>query len=132
MKRAYLAVIGLLAVFALVLVCAKGYESEKTVDGLKVRLSVDRYPLVKSDNTLQVKVVDAAGAPMTNAKIKVRYFMPPMPGMAPMDFEAEAMLKGGVYVITANIPMEGGWKVEVTVVRPGKASATAAFNLDAR
>lgn len=132
MKRAYLAVIGVAAVFALVLGCAKGYESEKTVDGLKVKLSVDRYPLVKGDNTLNVKVDNVAGAPLTDAKVKVRYYMPPMPGMAPMDYETEAVLKSGIYSITANIPMEGGWKVEVTVVRPGKASVTAVFNLDAR
>ncbi len=132
MKRAYLALIGVIAVFALVLGCAKGYESEKTVDGLKVTLSVDRYPLVKGDNTLKVKVDTAAGAPLTDAKVKVRYYMPPMPGMAPMDYETEALLKSGAYSITANIPMEGGWKVEVTIVRPGTASATAAYNLDAR
>lgn len=112
--------------------CAKGYESQKAVDDVKVTLSVDRYPLVKGDNTLNVKVADVSGKPVTDAVVSVRYFMPAMPGMAPMDFNTQAMLKGDRYSFSANVPMEGGWKAEVSVTRPGKAAATATFNIDAR
>jgi len=31
-----------------------------------------------------------------------------------------------------NAPMEGGWKADVTVARPGKPVTTATFNVDAR
>lgn len=127
--------LGLTAVVIAVLVlfgCSKGYEKKKVAGDLAITLSVDRYPLVKGDNMLSVKVADASDKPVTDAMVSVRYFMPAMPGMAPMDFNTQAALKGDQYAFSANMPMEGGWKAEVSVVRPGKPAATATFNIDAR
>ncbi len=112
--------------------CSKGYVSQKASGDLKITLSVDRYPLIKGDNTLSLKVADAAGKEVSDAAVSVRYFMPPMPGMAPMDFNTQAVFKGDRYSLSANVPMEGGWKVEVSVVRTGKPVAAVSFNLDAR
>jgi len=112
--------------------CSKGYESQKTADDLKITLSVDRYPLIKGDNALSLKVADAAGKAVTDAAVNVRYFMPAMPGMAPMDFNTQAVLKGDRYAFSANVLMEGGWKAEVSVMRQGKPASRATFNLDAR
>jgi len=116
----------------MILGCSKGYESQKTADDLKITLSVDRYPLVKGDNALNLKMEESAGKAVTDAAVNVRYYMPPMPGMAPMDFNTQAVPKGGGFFFSANVPMEGGWKAEVSVVRPGKPAVTATFNLDAR
>jgi hypothetical protein len=132
MKNYLLAITVALVSAGMLFGCSKGYESQKTVDDLKITLSVDRYPLVKGDNTMSLKVADAAGKAVTDAAVNVRYFMPPMPGMAPMDFNTQAVLKGDRYSLSANVPMEGGWKAEVSVVRSGKPAATATFNLDAR
>jgi hypothetical protein len=123
-----------LAVLCLIMVfsCAKGYESQKSAGDLKVTLLVERYPLIKGDNSLNVKVADAAGKAITDATVVVRYFMPPMPGMAPMEYKTQAMKKGDSYTFSANIPMEGGWKVEVSVTRGGSPPAAAMFNIDAR
>jgi hypothetical protein len=52
--------------------------------------------------------------------------------MAPMEFTTQAALKGDQYAFSANVPMEGGWKIEISVARPGKPAATATFNIDAR
>lgn len=112
--------------------CAKGYESQKAAGGLKVTLSIDRYPLIKGDNSLAVKVADAAGKTITDATVSVRYFMPPMAGMAPMEYRTQAVLKGDGYLFSANIPMEGGWRAEVSVARAGEPPATTTFNIDAR
>jgi hypothetical protein len=132
MKKAFtvfsLAVLALTMAFA----CAKGYESQKSAGDLKVTLSVERYPLVKGDNSLNVKVADAAGKAITDAAVVVRYFMPPMPGMAPMEYKTQAVMKGDGYSFSANIPMEGGWKAEVSVTRGGSPAVTATFNIDAR
>jgi hypothetical protein len=132
MKKAFtvfsLAVLALMMVFA----CAKGYESQKSAGDLKVTLSVERYPLVKGDNSLNVKAADAAGKAITDATVTVRYFMPPMPGMAPMEYKTQAVMKGDGYSFSANIPMEGGWKAEVSVTRGGSPAVTATFNIDAR
>jgi uncharacterized GH25 family protein len=112
--------------------CSKGYEKKTVAGDLTITLSIERYPLVKGDNMLSVKAVDASGKPVTDATVSVHYFMPAMPGMAPMDFNTQAVLKGDQYVFSANVPMEGGWKTEVSVARPGKPAATATFNIDAR
>ena len=109
-----------------------GYEAQKTAADLTVTLSAGSYPLVKGDNDLSVKVTDGSGKAVTDAKVTVRFFMPPMPGMAPMSSKIEAILKGDVYRFSANAAMEGTWKTEVTVVRPEKSPVTATFNLDAR
>jgi hypothetical protein len=132
MKKAFtvfsLAVLALMMVFS----CAKGYESQKSAGDLKVTLFVERYPLVKGDNSLNVKVADATGKAITDAVVVVRYFMPPMPGMAPMEYRTQAVMKGDGYSFSANIPMEGGWKAEVSVARGGSPAVTATFNIDAR
>jgi len=112
--------------------CSKGYESNKTTDDLSITLKADRYPLIKADNGLSVSIVDAAGKGVTDATVQAKYYMPAMPGMAPMEYTVQAVRKGDAYAFTANIPMEGGWKVEVTATRPGKPAAVATFNVDAR
>ncbi len=131
-KTYLVALIAALAGVAMLFGCTRGYESQKSADDMKVILSVDRYPLVKGDNALTVKVYDASGKAVTDGTMNVRYFMPPMPGMAPMDYNTQATLKGDAYMFSANIPMEGGWKTEISVSRPGKPAATAIFNIDAR
>ena len=132
MKRSLLVIAVVLVSAGMLFGCSKGYESQKTADDLKVTLSIDRYPLVKGDNTLILKVADAAGKAVTDATVNVRYYMPPMPGMAPMEFNTQAVLKGDRYSFSANVPMEGGWKAEAAIARPGKPSVTAIFNIDAR
>jgi len=115
-----------------VLGCTKGYESQKISGDTTIALAAASYPLVKGDNSLMIKVIDASGKPATNARVDVRYYMPPMPGMAPMEYTSQAMAKGDVYAANANIAMEGGWRIDVTVNRPDKPTQTATFNVDAR
>jgi hypothetical protein len=132
MKKVYLGIVITLVAAAMLFGCAKGYETQKSAGDLKIALSVERYPLIKGDNAMAVKVTDAAGKAVTDAVVNARYYMPPMVGMAPMDYNTQAVLKGERYAFTANVPMEGGWKTEVSVVRPGKPAVSATFNVDAR
>jgi len=132
MKRNLLVVFAVVVSFSVIAGCSKGYESKKTTGGVNITLKADSYPLVKGDNTLTVKATDAAGNPVTDAKVNVRFYMPPMPGMAPMDSTTQAMAHADKYMATVNAPMEGGWKAEVSVQQPGKDAAVTTFNLDAR
>jgi hypothetical protein len=111
---------------------ARGYETQKKAGSHQVTLKADKYPLIKGDNTISVKITDASKKAVTNAKVSIRYFMPPMPGMAPMNYEVTPVMKGDAYTFTANIPMEGGWKVEVNVTTASGSESSATFNLDAR
>ena len=131
MKKGYLGIVVVFLLAVAVVACSKGYETKKAVDDLSVSLKADRYPLVKGDNDLSVSVADATGETVI-AAVQVRYYMPAMPGMAPMEFTAQAVPKGDKYAFTANVPMEGGWKIDVTATLPGKPAVTATFNVDAR
>ena len=112
--------------------CSTGHDKNTAAGDLTITLTSALYPLVKGDNMLSGKAVYASGKPVTDATVSVHYFMPAMPGMAPMDFNTQAVLKGDQYVFSANVPMEGGWKAEVSVARPGKPATTTTFNIDAR
>jgi hypothetical protein len=132
MKRSFSILTLVLAALVTLFACSKGYESQKTAGDIKITLSVDRYPLVKGDNDIKVRIADPAGKSIANAVVSVRYYMPPMPGMAPMDFTTQAFYQGDRYGFVANIPMEGGWKAEVTVTPPGQQAVSTTYNLDAR
>ncbi len=69
---------------------------------------------------------------MTDAKVEARYYMPAMPGMTPMEFTTQAALKRSTYSCGANIPMEGGWKIDVSITQPGREPQIVRFNADAR
>ncbi len=132
MKKAYLTIAIVSLITMTVVACTKGYESRKTAGSLSVTLLADRYPLIKGDNSLAVKVAGSDGKAVTDSKVEARYYMPAMPGMAPMEFTAQPVLKGGVYAFGTNIPMEGGWKIDVSITQPGSALETVTFNVDAR
>jgi hypothetical protein len=86
--------------------CSKGYESQKNADGLSITLKADRYPLVKGDNNLSVKVEDSSGKAVTDAKVDIRFYMPLMPGMAPMESSIQPQLNGKVYPFAVDVAME--------------------------
>lgn len=109
-----------------------GYEAQKASGGLNIVLSTRSHPLAGGDNALTVKVKDASGRAVTDAKVTIRFYMPPMPGMAPMSSTIQARPEGDAYPFTANVVMAGTWKAEVSVARPDKAPVTVTFNLDAR
>ena len=132
MKKGFFVFLAGVMALSLFAGCSKGYVAQKNADNMTITLKAARYPLVKGDNDLSVSLADASGKSVTDAAVQVRYYMPAMPGMAPMDFSATALARGGAYGFVANVPMEGGWKVEVTATPPGKPAVTATFNVDAR
>lgn len=132
MKKSLLVMLVALISVGVVFGCTKGYETQKTAGDVTVTLSAGSYPLVKGDNALKVKLADSSGKPVTDAKMDVRYYMPAMPGMAPMEYTTQTMPSGNAYAFNANIPMEGGWRVDVTTNRGGTALPTVTFNVDAR
>jgi hypothetical protein len=132
-KGLMIVVTGILAVSVVVLAgCSKGYETKRSAGDLSVTLKAARYPLIKGDNALSVIIADPSGKTVDDATVTARYYMPPMPGMAPMEYQATVRAKSGRYDLSANIPMEGGWRVDVTAAQPGISPTTATFNVDAR
>ncbi len=110
---------------------ARGVEVKKRVGELEAEMRMDRSSPVLGDNNIEIELKDATGEPVTDAKVVVNYYMPPMPRMAPMNYTVDAKLKGERYKATMNFIMSGPWIIAVKIIHAGKTS-TAKFNIDAQ
>ena len=129
MKRLAMVVLAVLMVVGLVY--AKDYEVTKKVGDLTVDVRIDKNPPVTGTNNMEIAVKDGSGKAVTDAKVLVEYSMPAMTGMPPMNYKADAALKGDVYKTTINPSMAGSWNVAVKVTRANKTQ-TAKFTIDAK
>ncbi|AXX91123.1 hypothetical protein CPU12_10315 [Malaciobacter molluscorum LMG 25693] len=82
-------------------------------NGYDVKLTSEKS-LVKGSNVLYVKVTKANKA-VTNAKAKIKFYMPEMPGMPYMESENNAKLVGDKYKIDVNFSMGGTWQYQLKV-----------------
>lgn len=124
----------LLTVFLMFCVMAGSVEGASLVDRKKaaeydVEIRVDRNPPILGINNLEVAIRGADGGMVTDAKVLVNYYMPPMPRMAPMNYRVDAPFKGGKYRVAMNFIMEGPWVIAVKIGRQGKMT-TAKFNVN--
>ncbi len=109
----------------------RGYEVKKMASEYETQVRLDRYPPTLGDNHIEIEIKDGGGKSVTDAKVLVNYYMPPMPRMAPMNFTAEAKLKGERYQTAMKFIMSGPWIISVKINHGGKVS-TAKFNVDAQ
>jgi hypothetical protein len=109
----------------------KGYEVKRRAGEYETEVKIDRYPPVLGDNRIEIEIKDAGGRSITDAKVFVNYYMPPMPRMAPMNYITDAKLKGDKYKATMNFIMSGPWIIAIKINHAGKTS-TAKFNVDAQ
>ncbi len=77
-------------------------------DGYEVSLKSEKS-LVVGDNTLFV-TLSKDEALITTAKVKVKFFMPEMPGMPYMEQKVKAKLVDGKYKMLINFSMSGTWQ----------------------
>ena len=123
--------------FTLILIClasaahAKGYEATKKAGGYEVEIRIDKNPPVVGDNNIEIEIKRAGGKCVTDAKVLVNYYMPPMPRMAPMNYKTEAKLKKEKYKATMNFIMSGPWYIAIIINHEGKISTTK-INVDAQ
>lgn len=110
---------------------AKDYEVKKKAGEFDVVVTIDKNPPVTGDNNVTVSVKDAAGKAVKGAKVVVDYSMPAMPGMAPMNYKADAVAKGDEYKAVMNLSMAGPWNITIKVSAGGK-SGTMKFAIDAK
>jgi hypothetical protein len=109
----------------------KGYELKRKAGGYETEVKIDKYPPVLGDNKIEIEIKDNEGNRVTDAKVLVNYYMPPMPRMAPMNYIIDAKLNGEKYKATMNFIMTGPWVIAIKINHAGKMS-TAKFNVDAR
>lgn len=125
----------ILSVIAMILLIAgiaygKNYEVTKKAGDFDVRVEIDKNPPVTGDNNVVIEIKDASGSYVTDAKVKVYYSMPAMPGMSAMNYNTDAVLQGSVYTATMHLSMSGPWNIAVKISSGGKRS-TMKFNIDA-
>jgi hypothetical protein len=113
------------------IVTAKEYEVSKKAGEYSVLIKIDKNPPVAAKNNIEIAITDASNKAVTDAKVIIAYSMPPMPGMAPMNYKADTELKGNVYKAQINYSMAGSWNNEVRITRSGKTVSTR-FTVDAK
>ncbi len=82
-------------------------QQVKEVDGFKVELSSTK-PLIAGNNEIKLKI--AKEQKPVEAKVKVKFFMPEMPGMPYMEFKADGKTDNGVFGTNINLSMGGTWQ----------------------
>ena len=86
-------------------------EQNGQKDGYDVTLKSSKA-LVVGSNEFLVKLSKDSKVVET-AKVKVKFFMPEMPGMPYMESEDNAVLVNGVYKLNINLPMGGTWQYQL-------------------
>lgn len=86
-------------------------EQNGQKDGYNVTLKSSKALVVGSNEFLVVLAKDSKV--IETAKVKVKFFMPEMPGMPYMESENEATLVNGVYKLNINFPMAGTWQYQL-------------------
>jgi len=77
-------------------------------NGYAVKLSSEKS-LVVGSNEFFISIAQDDKI-IKDAKVKIKVFMPEMPGMPYMDYKAKAKLVGDKYKTTVNFSMGGTWQ----------------------
>jgi RND family efflux transporter MFP subunit len=102
---------------------------------LQIDFTTAPDPPRHGDNTFEVKVRDAEGAPVTDAEVGVRLYMPPMPSMNMPAMRTDIALLhvgAGTYRGQGQITMAGRWDVTVTATRGGQRLGSRTLAIVAR
>lgn len=125
-----LTIITMILFLAVGIAYAKDYEVKKKAGEYDVEVKIDKNPPVVGDNNITVEIKDLSGKYVTDAKVKVDYSMPAMPGMPAMNYKTDAELKGNEYKAKMNLSMSGSWNIAVKITKSGK-TVSMKFNVDA-
>ena len=109
---------------------ARGLEVKKKAGDYEVEIKIDKNPPIVGDNHIEIGIKNT-GKPVTDAKVLVNYYMPPMPRMAPMNYKIDAKLKKEKYQATMNFIMAGPWYIAIIINHDGKVTKTR-VNVDAQ
>lgn len=90
---------------------AEPLEQMGQKDGYDVKLTSEKS-LIVGNNDVFVEL-SKDGKAVTTAKVKVKFFMPEMPGMPYMEHEGEGSLVGDKYKMTINFCMNGTWQYQL-------------------
>jgi hypothetical protein len=94
--------------FGAIFVSADTINQNGQKDGYDVKLYTTTTPVSGSNDFFVTLSKD--GKVLTDAKVKIKVFMPAMPGMPYMVYKTRAELVDGVYKMMINFGMNGTWQ----------------------
>jgi len=83
---------------------AKSHEK----NGYIIKLNSDK-PLVVGNNDIKITLKNG-NKDITDAKVKIKFFMPEMPGMPYMEYKEKLKYEDGSYNGVVNFSMSGTWQ----------------------
>ena len=98
----------------------RDYTIRRKIDGYTVDISINRNPPIIGKNDIRIEIKDPFGKDVINPPVTVNYFMPPMPGMPPMNYTVQASPGSSGYKATMDFIMTGPWNIVVKANTPGK------------
>jgi hypothetical protein len=98
----------------------RDYAVRRKIDGYSVDVSINRNPPILGKNDLRIEIKDPLGKHVLNMPVTVNYYMPPMPGMPPMNYTVKAPPGGSGYGATMDLIMTGPWNIVIKVHTAGK------------
>jgi len=120
---------------ALLLVSWLAPNAGAAEQSLQISLNTTPDPPRSGNNAAEVTVLDAAGTPISNATVEVRFYMPAMPSMNMPEMAANFPMVSagnGRYKGNGKLVMGGTWEVTVTVSRDGKRVGRKKFTVNAK
>ena len=81
-----------------------------SVDGYDVAISSQKA-LIAGNNTFKIALFKAGKK--VDAKVKMKFFMPEMPGMPYMESKSKSKTKDGEATVKANLSMSGTWQYQL-------------------
>jgi hypothetical protein len=120
-SRTTYAVAGLLMLY----ICSdadavRNYRVWKKAGGLTFDVTLSRNPPVLGDNDIRITIKDAQGNPVKGVRVFVTYYMPPMPGMPPMNYTIPTQPKDTEYRATMDLIMTGPWNIVIRLKHRGR------------
>ena len=129
------AVAGFMALLLILCIAAEGlagdYRVRRKTPNHVVDAAINRNPPVMGENTIRIDIRDARGRHITGARVSVNYYMPPMPGMVPMNYTVPAAADGSRYRAEMNFIMTGPWNIVIRV-ESGGSPWRVTFPIDVR
>ena len=93
-------------------VSKSAYHNKMSKGGYDITLSSEK-PLVSGSNKVSV-LLEKNGKVITDAKVKIKFFMPEMPGMPYMEYKAKGIQVGSNYEMDISLAMSGTWQYQLS------------------
>ena len=110
---------------------AGDYRVRRKTQHHVVDAGINRNPPVMGENIIRIEIRDTGGRNLSGARVSVNYYMPPMPGMVPMNYTIPAAPDGSGYTAKMNFIMTGPWNIVIRV-ESGGSPWRVVFPIDVR